>query len=99
MGRVITGLCAATGFEPIIAGTVDGIATALGLVSLGWGVTLAPQLTPTAAEASIRRIRLTGVDLFRHTVLIVREGEQHSPAIAVVVDAAKAASAAVDYLS
>lgn len=99
LGRVITGLCAATGFEPTIAGTVDGIATALGLVGLGWGVTIAPQLTPAAAEATIRRISLTGVDLFRYSVLIVREGEQHSPAIAVVVDAVKAASATIDYLT
>jgi DNA-binding transcriptional LysR family regulator len=99
LGRVITGLCAASGFEPIIAGTVDGIATALGLVSLGWGVTIAPQLTPITAEATIRRIGLAGVELFRHTVLIVREGEQHVPAIAVVVDAVKAASATIDYLT
>ena len=95
---MITGLCAATGFEPTIAGTVDGIATALGLVSFGWGVTIAPQLTPVTAEARIRRISMVGVDLFRYSVLIVREGEQHVPAIAVVVDAVKAASATVGYL-
>ena len=99
LGRVITGLCAATGFEPTIAGTVDGIATALGLVSLGWGVTIAPELTPVAVESRIRRISMAGIDLFRHSVLIVREGEQHAPAIAVVVDAVQAASATVGYLA
>ena len=98
LGRLTIGVCAAIGFRPVIAGTVDDIATALGLVSLGWGVTIAPDLTPANPESAIRRIGLDGLEAFRHSVLIVREGEQHSPEIAVVVDAVKAASATFPYL-
>ena len=92
LGQLTIGICAATGFRPVIGATVDDIGTALGLVSYGWGVTIAPDLTPVHPETAIRRIALDGVNVYRHSVLFVRQGEQHAPEIAVIVDAVKAAS-------
>lgn len=87
LGRLIVTLCLAAGYQPAIAATVDDIATALGLVGIGWGVTIAPELTPTSPESGVRRIPLTGIDIMRHSVLIVRDGDEHSPRIAAVVAA------------
>jgi hypothetical protein len=40
----------------------------------------------------VRRLGLTGVDILRYTVLVVRDGEQLSPRIAAVVSAVHAAN-------
>ena len=85
LGRLNLTLCVASGFQPTIAATVDDVATALGLVGIGWGVTLAPELTPTTPESAVRRIPLIGIDTMRHNILIVRDGEDRSPRIAAVV--------------
>ncbi|MER5627529.1 LysR substrate-binding domain-containing protein [Streptosporangium sp. NPDC002544] len=95
LGRLTTTLCIAGGFQPKIVATVDDVATALGLVGIGWGVTIAPDLTPAGPEASVRRISLIGVDVVRHSVLVVRDGEQLSPGIAAVVSAVHAVNAAL----
>lgn len=87
LGRLTLTLCVAAGFQPTIAATVDDVATALGLVGIGWGVTVAPELTPTSPESAIRRIELDGVTTSRFSVLIVRDGEERSPRIAAVVAA------------
>jgi DNA-binding transcriptional LysR family regulator len=87
LGQLIFGLCGAAGFRPSVAATVDDVATAIGLVSVGWGITIAPELTPVHTESSIRRIPLTGVEAYRHTVLVIRDGEEHSPEIASIVAA------------
>jgi len=92
LGRIVTTLCLAAGYQPRIAATVDDVATALGLVSVGWGVTVAPELTPATADAKLRRLALTGVNILRYSVLVVRDGEQLSPRIAAVVSAVHAAN-------
>lgn len=88
LGTLVLGLCTAAGFRPSVAATVQDVATALGLVAVGWGVTIAPELTPAAAESSIRRIPLDGVDAQRYSVLICRDGEQELPEVSAVVTAA-----------
>ena len=95
LGRMITTLCLAAGYQPHVAATVDDVATALGLVGIGWGVTVAPELTPAASDSKVRRLSLTGVDILRYTVLVVRDGEQLSPRIAAVVSAVHAANSEV----
>jgi molybdate transport repressor ModE-like protein len=87
LGKLISALCTAHGFRPTIAATVDDLATALGLVGAGWGITIAPELTPTRSGESMRRIDLTGLDVVRRSILMVRDGEHLSPRIAAVVDA------------
>ncbi|WP_329063410.1 LysR family transcriptional regulator substrate-binding protein [Amycolatopsis sp. NBC_01480] len=92
LGRLILGLCAVAGFEPSIAATVPDVAAALGLVDAGWGVTIAPALTPAGRDGcGLRRIPLCGVDVFRHHVLLMRAGEERSPSIAAVVAAVQSA--------
>ena len=93
LGRLTVGLCATAGFTPVIAASVGDVATALGLVTVGWGVTIAPELTPVVRGAALRRIELTDVDSQRFSVLIVRDGEQDSPEIAAVVRAVHSSSA------
>jgi len=88
LGTLVLGLCTAAGFRPHLAATVQDIATALGLVAIGWGVTIAPELTPAGSEHAIRRIPLDGVDAQRYSVMICRDGEQDLPEVAAVVAAA-----------
>jgi molybdate transport repressor ModE-like protein len=94
LGRLVTTLCQAAGFRPRITATVDDIATALGLVAIGWGITIAPDLTPSPPD-SVARMRVDGLGAERHSILIVREGEEHWPHIAVVIAAVQVASEAL----
>jgi len=87
LGNVLLGLCSGAGFRPRVGATVGDVATALGLVGVGWGLTIAPDLTPGAPESSIKRIALDGVDAKRYSVLVCRDGEQDIPEIAAVVTA------------
>jgi DNA-binding transcriptional LysR family regulator len=98
LGRLTLGLCSVAGFRPTIVATVDDVATAVRLVSVGWGVTIAPELTPVEPEAAVKRIPLDGVTAFRHTILLARDGEQDSPQIATVVSAVLVASSNFAYL-
>lgn len=93
LGQVTLGLCAAAGFQPAVAATVDDMATALGLVSVGWGITIAPMLTPVGQEERLRRIPLEGVHLNRFSALVVRDGEEDFPEIRTVIEAVQAVSA------
>jgi DNA-binding transcriptional LysR family regulator len=97
LGEVTVGLCQAAGFQPSVVATVDDVATALGLVAVGWGITVAPQLTP--APGDLVRIPLDGVDAYRHSVLMVRAGDEQSPEIATVITAVHQASGRVGYLA
>ena len=99
LGRLSMALFATAGFQPSISASVDDVGTALGLVSVGWGVTIAPELTPIAADANITRIGITGLDAFRHSVLLVRDGEQDAPQIAPVVSAVHVASSNFAYMA
>jgi DNA-binding transcriptional LysR family regulator len=95
LGSLTTSLCIAAGFQPTVVASVDDVATAIGLVTLGWGVTIAPDLTPAGSESAVTRIPLDGVETVRSAVLIVMHGEHLSPRIAAVVSAVHAANGAV----
>ena len=66
---------------------------------MGWGVTIAPELTPGGRDTTLRRIPLPGAWALRHTVLLARDGEQDSPAIAAVIAAVHKTSAKFAYLT
>ncbi|WP_369372209.1 LysR family transcriptional regulator [Promicromonospora sp. Populi] len=97
LGQLTLNMCAVAGFRPTIAATVDDMAAALGLVDVGWGVTIAPELTSSVRESTLSRIPLPGVWAFRHTVLLARDGEEESPAIAAVIAAVHETSARFGY--
>jgi DNA-binding transcriptional LysR family regulator len=92
-GRLTASLCTAAGFEPRLAATVNDVGTAMGLVEIGWGVTIAPEMTPVGNKASVAKLALDGIDTVRHNVLIARDGEHLSPRIAATVAAVRATSA------
>jgi DNA-binding transcriptional LysR family regulator len=93
LGHLTMSLCTTAGFEPKVAATVDDIGTAIGLVGVGWGITVAPELTPAGTEAKLARIPIDGLDTVRHSVVIVRDGEHLSPRIAAAIAAVRAVSA------
>jgi hypothetical protein len=64
-------------------------------VSIGWGVTVAPDLTPANPESGIRRIRLDGLEAVRHSILIVRDGEEALPHMSAVIAAVHVTSDAL----
>lgn len=80
-------MCLTAGFQPKVTATVNDVGTAMGLVGIGWGITIAPELTPSPAPIS--RVRVNGVDVVRHTVLIVRDGEHLSPRLAAAISAVR----------
>jgi DNA-binding transcriptional LysR family regulator len=92
LGRLITSMCVTAGFQPKVAASVDDMGTAVGLVGIGWGITIAPEFTPVTGTAKVSRLRITGVDAVRHSVLIVRDGEHLSPRLAAVISAVRAVS-------
>jgi DNA-binding transcriptional LysR family regulator len=92
LGRLTMSLCTTASFEPRLAATVNDIGTAIGLVGIGWGVTIAPELTPVGAEAKLVRIPIDGLDTLRHSVVIVRDGEHLYPRIAAAIAAVRAVS-------
>jgi len=88
LGQLVAGLCALAGFQPEVAATVSDGPAAIGLVNAGWGITIAPELMPSGRdESNLRRIALDGVDVDRVTLMLIRDGEQEDPAVAVVVTA------------
>jgi DNA-binding transcriptional LysR family regulator len=93
IGRLTMALCVSAGFEPELAATVNDIGTALGLVSIGWGITVAPELTPAGSGTPVPRIPIAGVETVRHSVLIVRDGEHLSPRIAAAIAAVRGVAA------
>ena len=86
----VTSMCVTAGFQPRLAATVNDAGTAIGLVGIGWGITIAPELTPPSPGAEVSRRRITGVDAVRHSVLIVRDGEHLSPRMAAAISAVRA---------
>ena len=93
LGRLVASMCAIAGFQPKVAATVYDVGTAIGLVGMGWGVTVAPELTPATAEDEIARLRINEVQTVRHNVLVVRDGEHLSPRMAAVISAVRAVAA------
>lgn len=96
LGRLTGTLGAAAGFEPRVAATAEDVATALGLVAIGWGVTISPQLGSSGPGAALVRLPLDGVETVRHRILVGRDGEHLSPGIAAVVAAVQDANRSVD---
>lgn len=92
LGRLTLNLCVAAGFEPAVAASVDDIGSAIGLVGIGWGITIAPELTPVSPGLGISRIPITGVSTERYSVLVVRDGEHTSPRIAAAISAVRTIS-------
>jgi DNA-binding transcriptional LysR family regulator len=92
IGRLTLAMWLAAGFDPEVAATVDDIGTALGLVAIGWGITIAPQLTPVGTDLHVTRIPISGMDAARHSSLVVRDGEHLSPVIAAAIAAVRAVS-------
>lgn len=93
IGRLTMALCVSAGFEPDLAATVNDIGTAIGLAGIGWGVTIAPELTPAGTSQRVARIPIAGIDTVRHSILIVRDGEHLSPCIAAAISAVRGVSA------
>ena len=82
LGRLVLAMCVSAGFQPDLAASVDDIGTAVGLVGIGWGVTIAPQRTPAGTGMPVARIPIAGVSTARHSILMVRDGEHLLPWIA-----------------
>ena len=93
LGRLVRSICITAGFQPRVAATVNDVGSAIGLVGIGWGITIAPQLTPAATPTPVVRLPITGVDTARYTVLIVRDGEHLSPRMAAAISAVRSVSA------
>jgi DNA-binding transcriptional LysR family regulator len=93
IGRLTMALCVSAGFEPDLAATVNDIGTAIGLVGIGWGITIAPERTPVGTNMKVARIPIGSVDTVRHSFLIVRDGEHLSPCIAAAIAAVRDVSA------
>ncbi|MFD6698219.1 MULTISPECIES: LysR family transcriptional regulator [unclassified Microbacterium] len=89
LGRLSVTLCVASGFEPNITASVTDVSTAVGLVGLGWGVTIAPERTPDP-DGVLHRLRIEGAGIERRSLLMARDGEQTLPRIAAVVAAVRA---------
>ena len=94
LGRLVRSMCITAGFQPKVAATVHDVGTAISLVGIGWGITIAPELTPAAATpAPVVRLPIEGVDTNRYSVLIVRDGEHLSPRMAAAISAVRSVSA------
>jgi molybdate transport repressor ModE-like protein len=93
LGRLAVTMCTTAGFEPTLVASVNDLGTALGLVGLGWGITIAPELTPSQSDHHVARVPLAGVSTERHTVLVVREGEHTSRRLSAAVAVVREISA------
>jgi DNA-binding transcriptional LysR family regulator len=68
LGRLVRRMCIAAGFQPRVAATVHDPGTAISLVGLGWGITVAPvardgeHLSPRLA-AAISAVRSASAEL------------------------------------
>jgi DNA-binding transcriptional LysR family regulator len=93
LGRLVRSMCVAAGFQPRVAATVHDVGTAISLVSIGWGITIAPELTPAGPPGSVVRLPIASIDTIRYTVLIVRDGEHLSPRMAAAISAVRSVSA------
>ena len=91
LGRLTVNLCITAGFEPKLAATVNDIGTAIDLVGAGWGVTIAPEMTPVGPEVPVVRIPVAGVDTLRYSILIVRDGDHLSPHMKTAINAVRSA--------
>jgi DNA-binding transcriptional LysR family regulator len=85
LGALVLHSCAAAGFTPDVVARTGDTQAVLGLVSLGWGVSLMPDLVPDRPGYPVRRIAPDGLELVRHLSLVARSGALERPAVAAVV--------------
>ncbi|MEV6471526.1 LysR family transcriptional regulator [Streptomyces sp. NPDC051657] len=85
LGRLTVHACASAGFVPDIVARTSDLQATLGLVSLGWGVSLVPDLVPDRPGYPVRRIILDGPGLMRRVSLVVRGGAVSNPAVSAVL--------------
>ncbi|MDN3272244.1 LysR family transcriptional regulator [Streptomyces sp. MA15] len=92
LGRLGLHVCADAGFVPDVVCDTGDMQAVLGLVSLGWGVALVPDLAPDRAGHPVVRVPVQGHRLRRHTTLVVREGALNSPPVAALLPALREAA-------
>ncbi|MEU3281938.1 LysR substrate-binding domain-containing protein [Streptomyces antibioticus] len=92
LGRLALHLCADAGFVPDVVPDIGDMQAVFGLVSLGWGVALAPDLVPDRPGHPVVRVPLKGIDAVRHITPVVREGARNSPPVAALLPAVREAA-------
>jgi DNA-binding transcriptional LysR family regulator len=97
LGRLALHACAAAGFAPDVVADTGDMHAALGLVSLGWGVALVPDLVPARPGYPVRRITLAEPELIRRLSLVVRRGALERPAVAAVLAAVRVAADTLEH--
>jgi DNA-binding transcriptional LysR family regulator len=97
LGRLALHACAAAGFAPDVVADTGDMHAALGLVSLGWGVALVPDLVPARPGYPVRRIPLAEPELIRRLSLVARRGALERPAVAAVLAAVRVAADTLEH--
>lgn len=96
LGRLALHLCAGAGFVPDIVpdivSDIGDMQAVFGLVSLGWGVALVPDLVPDRPGHPVARVALEGIRPIRRVTLVVREGALDSPPVAALLPAVREAA-------
>ncbi|MEU6845477.1 LysR family transcriptional regulator [Streptomyces sp. NPDC046716] len=92
LGRLGLHLCAGAGFQPEVVCDTGDLQAVLGLVSLGWGVALVPDLVPDRPNHPVVRLALRGHRLTRRITLVVREGVLNSPPTAALLSSLREAA-------
>lgn len=92
LGQLALHVCADAGFVPDIVSDIGDMQAVLGLISLGWGVALVPDLVPDRPGHPVSRIALKGIRPIRRVTLVVREGALASPPVAALLPAVREAA-------
>ncbi|MGW2781248.1 LysR family transcriptional regulator [Streptomyces populi] len=92
LGQLVLHLCADAGFVPDIVSDIGDMQAVFGLVSLGWGVALVPDLVPERPGHPVTRIALKRIRPIRRITLVVREGALDSPPVAALLPAVREAA-------
>ncbi|MER8223574.1 LysR family transcriptional regulator [Streptomyces sp. NPDC094143] len=92
LGRLGLHVCADAGFVPDVVCDAGDLQAVLGLVALGWGVALVPDLAPDRPGHPVVRLPVRGHRLRRHTTVVVREGALDSPPVAALLPALREAA-------
>ncbi|MFF4018650.1 LysR family transcriptional regulator [Streptomyces sp. NPDC001843] len=92
LGKLALHLCADAGFVPDVVSDIADMQAVLALVSLGWGVALAPDLVPGRPGHPVARVTLEGIRPVRRITLVVREGSLDSPPVAALLPTVREAA-------
>jgi DNA-binding transcriptional LysR family regulator len=93
LGQLALHLCAEAGFVPDVVSDIADPQAVLGLVAVGWGVALVPDLVPDRADHPVARLPLPGSAPTRRTTVVVRAGARSSPPIAALLPLLREAAA------